>query len=119
MLVCGGRDFDQVDDVRTVVRVLQWVYGDRLRILHGGARGADRIAGSVASELEIVAKAFPAEWNVYGKAAGAIRNEAMAEYLAWCESLGHSVEVIAFKGGRGTADMVRRAEARGFNTTMV
>jgi hypothetical protein len=48
------------------------------------------------------------DWEKYKKAAGVLRNEDML--------VQHEGEIdagIAFPGGRGTADMVRRVRARG------
>lgn len=49
---------------------------------------------------------FPANWKSHGKGAGPIRNQKMIDE-------GKPDLVLAFPGGRGTADMVRRAKAAG------
>lgn len=47
----------------------------------------------------------PADWSTHGKAAGPIRNQQMADARAdLC---------LAFPGGKGISDMVRRAERAG------
>lgn len=48
-------------------------------MLHGGARGADKLAGTVAAKLGFEVEEYEAEWNTYGKAAGALRNIKMIE----------------------------------------
>lgn len=54
---------------------------------------------------DILIEEYPAEWDKHGKAAGFIRNQDM---------LDSGVDVVvAFPGGRGTADMVRRARKAG------
>src|SRR5690606_30354012 len=59
----------------------------------------------LARELGWHVVAYPADWRRHGRAAGPIRNQEMADAGAdLC---------IAFPGGRGTADMVRRARAAG------
>ena len=50
---------------------------------------------------------MPADWTKHGKAAGPIRNQKM---LDECPDL-----VVAFPGGKGTADMVRRAMKAGID----
>lgn len=50
---------------------------DRVTVVHGAARGADRLAESAARELGMRTEAHPAAWRQYGRAAGAIRNYAM------------------------------------------
>lgn len=102
ILVCGGRDFTDRDFVfKTLDRVL--ATRDIEALVHGDARGADRLAGDWAAVWGIEVKAYPAEWDRLGKVAGFIRNQKM---------LGEELPevVIAFPGGRGTADMVRRAK---------
>lgn len=103
IIVTGGRDYQ---DLVTVRRVLSEYHQEPRPILvHGGARGADRIAAYVARELGWHVVAYPADWRRHGRAAGPIRNQEMADAGAdLC---------IAFPGGRGTADMVRRARAAG------
>lgn len=50
---------------------------DQITVVHGGARGADRIAGQIAAVWGMHVEEHPADWDQYGKAAGAIRNKAM------------------------------------------
>ena len=72
-------------------------------VIHGGARGADDLArqwGEISVGIEGVE--FRADWTAHGKAAGMIRNQRMLDE-------GRPDLVVAFPGGRGTADMVRRA----------
>lgn len=101
LLVCGGRDFSDCQ--------LVWDTLDRFAksevidcIIEGDARGADRIAGAWAKRHRIDLRLFPADWATDGKAAGPRRNQKMLDE-------GKPDMVIAFPGGAGTADMVRRA----------
>jgi hypothetical protein len=99
VLVCGGRDFNNKE--------LLWQFLDRFHgisvIVHGASRGADRLAGEWAVFHSIPAQVFPAEWDRYGKSAGPIRNQQMIDRA-------NPDTVIAFPGGRGTADMISRAK---------
>lgn len=55
---------------------------------------------------------FPADWAAHGRSAGPLRNARMlAEFKPDV--------VIAFKGSRGTQDMVSRAEAAGIRVVKV
>lgn len=104
LIVCGGRDYK---DSRAVYWALDQVRSKRgvAKIMHGGARGADALADSWADQSGAEVQVFDADWEQHGKAAGPVRNQAMADAGAdGC---------IAFPGGRGTADMVRRAKAAG------
>jgi aspartokinase-like uncharacterized kinase len=107
VIVCGGRDYA---DRRRVVEVLAGLPEDTV-VVHGAARGADRIAGEVATSLGLRVEAHPANWRCHGKAAGPLRNRAM---LAAGVDL-----VVAFPGGSGSADMVRRARRAGIHVVEV
>jgi len=48
-------------------------------IVHGGANGADTIAALFAIEMGYNRECHHAEWDLYGKRAGAIRNAKMAK----------------------------------------
>lgn len=108
VLVCGGRDYDDWDELS---EELTYLLGDHdiTAIIHGGAKGADSLAGEFAKNCippiqEIVFSVGPSEWKRHGKFAGPIRNQKMLDE-------GKPDLVVAFAGGRGTADMVRRAKA--------
>jgi len=82
-------------------------------IIHGAARGADRMAGEIATELGLRVVACPADWARYGKAAGLIRNRQMLdEYkpqlvLAFVQDWANS---------RGTQHTVSLSQKRGIWT---
>jgi hypothetical protein len=86
--------------------------------MHGDAPGVDTIVDTCAKDLGIVVKAYPYDRG-RGRAAPIIRNEYMCGLLVQWEQLGHSVEVIALPGGRGTAHMVRFAGQLGLNVTHI
>lgn len=104
-IVCGGRDFSD--------RNLLFQEMDKLvntfsitEIAHGAARGADSLADQWATEMTFKVTRFPADWAQYGKSAGMVRNRQM--YNEFRPDI-----VIAFKGGRGTEDMMKIAAADG------
>ncbi len=100
-IVCGGRDFNDIDFV--VTRLLRLYERFELtEIITGGARGADAIGHEFAVELGLKTQVYKADWKEFGVGAGPIRNQTMLRE-------GKPELVIAFPGGRGTADMVRRA----------
>lgn len=105
LLVCGGRDYR---DVGAVYSSLDRAHAKRpiTLVIHGGATGADTLAGAWARQNELPYLAVPAEWTKHGKRAGPIRNAAMLEQ--WQPD-----GVVAFPGGSGTADMIARARDAG------
>jgi len=82
-------------------------------IIHGAARGADTLAGEVASQLGFKVIEVPAQWNKYGKSAGPIRNNKMLDM--------NPDLVIAFPlpGSKGTKHCMEEAEKRGIPLKVV
>jgi len=104
VLVCGGRDFNE----------LGWVYDelDKLHadrevslVINGSARGADSLAQEWAQERQVPYLSVPAKWDKYGKSAGYKRN---AEMLTFEPDY-----VLAFPGGKGTKMMCELARKEG------
>jgi hypothetical protein len=111
VLVCGGRDFSDCGAVFDVLDELARTESVDC-LIEGDARGADRIAGAWAKRRRVDLRLFPANWTKYGNRAGPIRNQQMLDE-------GQPDLVIAFPGGRGTDDMVRRATAAGVNVQVI
>lgn len=102
VLVCGGRDYV---DRATMWRALDAVHALRpiTLLVHGGARGADALAGYWAEDHGVDVVIYPVNWQGHGKSGGPRRNARMLE----------RERPVAFPGGPGTADMTRQAEWRG------
>lgn len=101
VLVCGGRDYNDLTQLFWALDNIQPSV-----IINGGALGADALARRYAEKRGIELETYQADWQAYGKAAGPIRNRKMLND-------GKPDLVVAFPGGRGTADMVRRAQVAG------
>ena len=105
ILVCGGRGYN---DAARIARTLDAVK-ERFRIdgmITGGAPGADSLAGAWGHSNHIPVMNVHPDWRKYGKNAGPIRNQQMLDEQKFDF-------VIAFPGGGGTADMVRRTKKAG------
>ena len=107
ILVCGGRKYDNYQRLAEVLG--SW---KPTHIICGGAPGADYMASNYAVGCKIPQSVFYADWDEHGNKAGPIRNQKMLDE-------GRPDMVIAFPGGRGTADMVRRARKAGVNVIEV
>ena len=81
-------------------------------LIEGGATGADERAAGWARNNGIPVLTFPADWEVYGNRAGAVRNARMLRD-------GDPHLVIAFPGGTGTGDMVLKSIRAGVKTIRV
>lgn len=106
ILVCGGRTFDSRSYVYKMLDEARYHFAPRFCIIQGGAGGADGLARDWATERGVPMLEVPAAWKTLGKSAGSIRNGWMIE---WC----NPDLVIAFEGGPGTRDMVRKAREAG------
>lgn len=98
ILICGGRDFNDYVKLEDTLNQIE----GRFTIISGAAKGADTLAIQYAKQYGNPVKIYPANWDLYGKAAGLIRNQQMLDHE-------HPDLVIAFPGGRGTAHMKRIA----------
>lgn len=106
ILVCGGRDYN---DQAMAFGVLDMLAEELVinAIIQGDCpTGADKLARLWAISRNEHFDRFPADWRKHGRAAGPLRNQQMLD-------VGKPTLVLAFPGGRGTADMVRRARAAG------
>lgn len=104
-IVCGGRNFA---DWPFLDATLSAIHKETPfeRIATGAAPGADTLADTWARTKSITVERYRALWYTFGPKAGPIRNQQMLDAEK-------PDVVIAFPGGRGTADMVRKARAAG------
>ena len=120
VIVCGGRNctdrnlvyswlgklfMPSYGHAETETAQPWWLPRPDLYLKLGGARGVDSIAEDWAVVHWVQHKIYPADWAAHGHAAGPIRNQQMLDEGAPVDM------VVAFPGGKGTADMVRRASA--------
>ncbi len=110
LLVAGTRTYENYDEFSYVMDYLDQNL-KTIEIVHGGAKGADSMADRYAKEHNLLLKVFPANWDLYGKQAGYIRNREMHKYLSQFERKG----CILFWDGKskGTAHNIGLAEDYG------
>lgn len=104
-LVCGGRDYNDIPTLCATMDAIHEKYDISL-LINGAASGADYLAECWAKSRNVPFKQFPADWKKHGRSAGPIRNKQMINE-------GKPEIVVAFPGGRGTADMVQKAKTAG------
>jgi hypothetical protein len=102
-IIAGGRNYTLTDDDRELLDLLRYEWGIT-EVVSGCATGADSDGEKWARENGITVKRFSADWSEYGRRAGPIRNTKMAEYAN---------ALVAFPGGRGTANMIFQAKIYG------
>lgn len=103
--MCGGRDYRDWTRICTILNKVARKHTITC-LIHGGQRGADKLAGEWAKDNGIPVEVFEADWNSFGRAAGPKRNQKMIDE-------GRPDAAVAFPGGDGTADMVGRVKAAG------
>lgn len=91
-----------------------------LVLVHGAARGADRMAAGLAEARGFMPIAVPADWDTHGRAAGGIRNQRMIdEFLLPFRDEGITARGFRMPGDSpGTDDMLRRLKAAGITGTL-
>jgi hypothetical protein len=102
-IIAGSRN------IKNISIIYQTVYEsgfDITEVVSGAARGVDKLGEQWATENNIPIKRMPANWNLYGKSAGPIRNNEMADYAD---------ALIAIWDGKskGTKWMIDAANKRG------
>ena len=105
VVIAGCRNYENYEEAKLYIDkcISSIKEQNKIIILSGGARGADNIGEHYAIENGFQIECYPAEWNIYGRKAGPIRNQKMAEA---CDI------VICFWDGqsRGTKSMISCAE---------
>lgn len=111
-LLTGDRNWADRYIVDVIIGGMAWMqrlYGEKVRIIHGGAKGLDNIAGNSAKNYSVRCDEFPADWEAYGRKAGPVRNQQMLEE--------EPKVVFAFhddlRESKGTLDMCIRAASAG------
>ncbi len=98
LVVAGGRKFK---DKARVFRILSKIHVEHpdLEIVSGLAKGPDSFGKEWAEANGVKCHEFPANWNKFGKRAGYLRNEEMAEF-------GTAVLVFWDSVSKGTEHMI-------------
>ena len=111
VIIAGSRTFSDYNFLRTNCDRLLSQFSN-IEIVSGTAQGADQLGERYAREKGYDIKQFPANWDKYGKRAGYLRNDDMAQYADW---------LIAFWDGtsKGTKHMIDLANKRGIKVEIV
>lgn len=87
IIIAGSRSFN---NYQYLYDRINWVLKQEdidlhnVEIVCGMAQGADKLGEEFANDHLLQVKYFPAQWDLYGKQAGYIRNKAMAKYADLC-----------------------------------
>lgn len=102
-IIAGSRDLNSYELVCRAVEECGW---EPTVVLSGTARGIDQMGERWASRNGITIERYPANWKIWGKRAGPLRNEKMAN---------NADALIAVWDGlsRGTSHMIATAQRKG------
>ncbi|MEY8315781.1 DUF2493 domain-containing protein [Oscillospiraceae bacterium 50-58] len=103
VIVAGGRDFGDYQLLRKTLDNLLCNITEEIVVVCGQAKGADTLGEQYAKERGYAVNYYPANWKLYGKRAGFLRNEQMAQ---------NADALVAFWDGesRGTKHMIDLAK---------
>ena len=111
VIIAGGRDFENYEYMCEILNDLfynstTFIKSRTIKIISGMAKGADTLAIRYADEHKLTKILFPANWKLYPRAAGFLRNEDM---------LSIATHLIAFWDGKssGTKHMIDIAQEKG------
>lgn len=112
VIIAGGRDFEDYALLKEKCIKLFANKMQDLEIVSGLARGADTLGVRLSKDIGCYLKKFPAEWKLYGRRAGFLRNEQMGEYAD---------ALVAFWDGKssGTKHMIQYARRIGLDVRVV
>lgn len=107
-IIAGSRNIEDYGLIREAMSRIDWGVSE---IVSGGARGVDALGEKWAEENHVKIRVFPAEWKLYGKAAGPIRNAQMAKYAD---------ALVALWDGKspGTSNMISEAKELGLKVVV-
>jgi len=112
VIVAGSRDFQDYNLLRNTLDYLLQNKFPHVEIVSGTAKGADRLGEKYAMERGLKIKQFPANWDLYKKQAGYIRNVEMARYADACVCFWN-------RKSRGTMHMINIAKEYGLDLRII
>ena len=102
LIIAGSREITDYELVANAIADSDFHPIEIDEVVSGTARGVDQLGEQWANLRGIPVKRFVPDWNKHGKAAGPIRNQAMARYA--------NALVLIWDGeSRGSASMKREA----------
>lgn len=122
IIIAGSRKFSDfttmtniIDHILNLYVYRRGFYENGIEIICGMAKGADLLGKQYAEQNGYDVKCFPANWDLYGKSAGFIRNKQMAEYASSIQ--GYGALIVFWDGSsKGTKNMIELAKEYNLKT---
>lgn len=109
-IIAGSRNATKEETYRAIQ---ESGFADQItKVVSGCAGGADTWGEQWAAEHGLEVAKFPAPWRKYGKAAGPMRNQKMAD----CAD---ALIAVRINNSRGTTDMIEKAKAKGLRVKVL
>lgn len=116
ILITGSRDWQDYATIHLALsRVIKEYFApnkpkrEDVLIIHGGAMGADSLAGEWATAYKAPQKVYTPDWKGQGKKAGILRNQQMLD-----ENPDIALVIAFWKNkSKGTAHMINYAKKAG------
>ena len=104
IIVAGSRLYDNIS---VISHIMEDYLGEITEVVSGAAKGVDACGERWAEMNNLPIRRFIAEWDRYGRAAGPIRNGAMADYA--------DMAVVFYdpEMSVGSANMIEQMKKRG------
>jgi hypothetical protein len=108
VLFFGGRNYSNAAAIMWALEQLPAILGSsEFCVIHGDARGADKLTGECAKARGIPLIVMPANWDFYGRPiAGTLRN-------TWVLDYAQPTYAVGFPGGPGSSNMRKQCRERG------
>lgn len=103
VIIAGSRDISNYTLLQEAITSSGFIPTE---VISGGAYGVDRLGEQYAKTNNLTLSVFRADWELFGKSAGPIRNKQMAQYAQALIALWDGVS-------RGTHDMIKQAIQNG------
>lgn len=102
-IIAGGRNIHDPAILAQAIVKCPWTI---TTVVSGGATGVDKLGTDWAAQNSVMCLEYNADWRTHGKAAGPMRNAAMAD---------DAQALLAIWDGqsRGTGNMIETAKAKG------
>jgi len=99
VIIAGSRTINDYSLLEKVIKDSEFAINE---VICGNAKGVDKLGEQWAKRHNMPIKYFEPEWDLYGKAAGVMRNQEMVDYA-------DALIAIQEKKSKGTEDIIRRA----------
>ena len=106
VIIAGSRGLEAPENEWWIIHAVIESGFPVTEVVCGEARGVDVAGKQWAHKAGVLVKSFPANWNLYGPGAGAIRNAEMANYADALIAVWDGVSP-------GTKNMIDLAHAKG------